>query len=302
MTHPTVPDRKTKRADELERDDWIKLDPADGEVSGPAVVRYVEKFNNGYDGPRVLAIVEGVGDLEPSFRRWGAAKPVRMLTAEEIENAKADDRRSRIALQLEQLAALVRQGRVPLPSGASGRSRSLDIDFHLGSVEEIEQAAAALDVQVANPFGKYLCVDWPGNGRHGEVAVSWSTYRKDPEPKPEPEPLPDPQPASIVEHYHSAGQAGGQGECASECACGTSFSGFDSLAEAVEQVELHIADATGVTYQREPDDPGVPGRRIAPHFEDARNPGVAVDATLRPGTTCEELSDDAAEPTCPGGC
>ncbi|WIM97803.1 hypothetical protein ACTOB_001357 [Actinoplanes oblitus] len=286
MTSSTVPDRKTKRAGELERGDWIDLDGTGGEACGPAVVRYTESFNNGYDGARVLIVVEGSGDLEPTPVRWGAAKPLRLLTAEEIEKAKADDRRSRIAVQLEQLAALVRQGRVPLPSGTSGRPRSLDIDFHLDSAEEVEQAAAALDVQVANPFGKYLCVDWPGNGRHGEVAASWSSYRKDPEPKPEP----------VAEHYHLSGQTGGPGECAAECACGLTFSGFDTLAEAVAQVDRHIADPTGAAYQREAEDAELVIGRIPPRFEDGRNPGVAVDEPFRSGTTCEELSDGPAEP------
>lgn len=43
-------------------------------------------------------------------------------------------------------------------------------------------------------------------------------------------------------HKHIGGSAGGPGECSAECACGTTFDGFDTHAEAVALLEQHIAD------------------------------------------------------------
>lgn len=48
--------------------------------------------------------------------------------------------------------------------------------------------------------------------------------------------------AAPVEHRHVSGSIGGPGENAAVCACGVGFSGFDSPAEAREQLDLHIED------------------------------------------------------------
>lgn len=48
-----------------------------------------------------------------------------------------------------------------------------------------------------------------------------------------------------VEHRHVAGSGGGPGECSATCACGATFDGFDSIAEAVAVLDAHIADPDG---------------------------------------------------------
>jgi hypothetical protein len=42
-------------------------------------------------------------------------------------------------------------------------------------------------------------------------------------------------------HYQVGGWSGGRGYCGIECACGTTYDGFDSLREAIEMLDLHIA-------------------------------------------------------------
>ncbi|MEO3929971.1 hypothetical protein ABGB07_39890 [Micromonosporaceae bacterium B7E4] len=51
-------------------------------------------------------------------------------------------------------------------------------------------------------------------------------------------------PVDEVEHYLVAGSGGVAGECSVECACGVTFAGFDTHAEARELLNRHIADAT----------------------------------------------------------
>lgn len=61
------------------------------------------------------------------------------------------------------------------------------------------------------------------------------------------------------EHYHTGGSAGAPGECSATCACGVTFDGFDTTAEAGALLDRHIADP-------EPDD--VKPEAIADHVED----------------------------------
>lgn len=47
----------------------------------------------------------------------------------------------------------------------------------------------------------------------------------------------------MSEHKHIGGSAGGPGECSAECACGTTFAGFDTHAEVTALLDQHISDA-----------------------------------------------------------
>ncbi|MEV6633924.1 hypothetical protein AB0M54_24550 [Actinoplanes sp. NPDC051470] len=44
------------------------------------------------------------------------------------------------------------------------------------------------------------------------------------------------------EHRHVGGSVGGKGDNDAECACGTTFSGFDTHAQAMRALDAHIAD------------------------------------------------------------
>lgn len=59
------------------------------------------------------------------------------------------------------------------------------------------------------------------------------------------------------EHRFVSGSIGGVGEFSAGCACGTTYSGFDSMDQATAELDRHIADPTGLTYSREADRPGL---------------------------------------------
>jgi hypothetical protein len=44
-------------------------------------------------------------------------------------------------------------------------------------------------------------------------------------------------------HYQTAGWSGPPGECGGECVCGTTYDGFDTMAEASALLDAHIAAA-----------------------------------------------------------
>ncbi|MBM0240247.1 hypothetical protein JNW88_29755 [Micromonospora sp. ATA32] len=46
-------------------------------------------------------------------------------------------------------------------------------------------------------------------------------------------------------HHHTAGWGGVPGECGVECACGLTYDGFDTIAEAAALLDNHIARETG---------------------------------------------------------
>jgi hypothetical protein len=74
---------------------------------------------------------------------------------------------------------------------------------------------------------------------------------------------PDSSPASTAAgHCQVSGWTGPPGKCGAQCACGTTFDGFDSIAEAVAQLERHIADAAS----------GQPEQRPEPAVVDLRHP------------------------------
>ncbi len=68
-------------------------------------------------------------------------------------------------------------------------------------------------------------------------------------------PLPA-HPLPIAKHYETGGWGGLPGECGVECACGTTFDGFDTIAEAAALLGRHIAAEQPTVAL-----PTVPGRR-----------------------------------------
>jgi hypothetical protein len=91
-------------------------------------------------------------------------------------------------------------------------------------------------------------------------------------------------PEPIAEHYETnAWKGDGPGSCGIECACGVTYDGFDTLAEATQQLRWHIADPAGQDYGRadtaEADDPTpVSGVRVPPHTGGLTEQGL-VDET-----------------------
>jgi hypothetical protein len=77
-------------------------------------------------------------------------------------------------------------------------------------------------------------------------------------------------------HYQSAGWGGEPGQCGVECACGTTFDNFDTIAEAAALLDGHINDV-----EAEPDGPTVPAGQaqrgtLLAHVVDGENIGIEV--------------------------
>lgn len=53
-----------------------------------------------------------------------------------------------------------------------------------------------------------------------------------------------------LEHKETSFWAGGPGGCGTECACGTTYDGFDTIAQAHKHLDRHIADATAEAARR----------------------------------------------------
>lgn len=66
-----------------------------------------------------------------------------------------------------------------------------------------------------------------------------------------------------VEHYHQSASTGGPGECSASCACGTTFDGFDTVSEAIEQLNQHIANPDAAEHRHVGGAAGGPGENEA---------------------------------------
>lgn len=79
----------------------------------------------------------------------------------------------------------------------------------------------------------------PGRAPVGQA----EQVEQQPEPTSGPvPPSPGDGPDVTPEHQHVEGSTGGPGECSAECACGVTFDGFDTHAEAIACLDQHIAD------------------------------------------------------------
>jgi hypothetical protein len=122
------------------------------------------------------------------------------------------------------------------------------------SIAELQDIGAALGIAPArsHPGGPHVKVIQPFRGGVSYEAIACDIAREDFEgpdvtpavgevPGPD-SPQAGPATAAEPEHYHSGGAAGGPGDNEAECACGVTYAGFDSQAEALEALQQHIAD------------------------------------------------------------
>jgi hypothetical protein len=67
------------------------------------------------------------------------------------------------------------------------------------------------------------------------------------------------EPEPVVVHQHTSGWVGGGGlgGAGVACACGVTFNGFDTVAEALRELDVHIATANGWTPAAESAAPGL---------------------------------------------
>jgi hypothetical protein len=196
--------------------------------NGSAAVYRVEQLLNYPDTEghtMVLLTLVPVGGGTPQVeRRWTEA-PIELATDDQVAEAIESTHRVRIAAGLRELAEQIEAQKMRFRSwyGVSVSSSLPD--------GEVSRLAELLGEELKSYGSEQKRLTWSlrqsdaGDG----VTVSFTG-------KPAPEPQPQP------EHYHAAGAGGEAGACAAVCACGVTFAGFDSIAEAVVELDKHIAD------------------------------------------------------------
>jgi hypothetical protein len=239
MTDPTV--RKTKRADELANDDWV-LDLASPTAASKVLTAYPYSDHD----ERVLVVYEDP-DGRPATLHLYATDLLPLATFAEISAVSEDKRRYAVADQLRSLALLIDGTVLPMSRRYASNPK---LEFHVDDLATVEYVADKLGVEIkVNSAGRHSAYYRPA-GPDSLVVGEWFVYvEKAAESEPEPV-------AAPAEHHQSGGwKSTAPGTCGAECACGVTFDGFDTLAEAVELVERHIADPEGRAYSRETEDP-----------------------------------------------
>ncbi|GIE35946.1 hypothetical protein Ait01nite_089910 [Actinoplanes italicus] len=182
---------KAKPVALLETGDWIDTGSLSQEFEGPAVVRYVETYEEpGYPVPYTL-VVFGDNLYGPASHRWPATTTARLLTEAEIEKVREGQRREQLARQFEQLAEFARRTDIPFPD-------SEQLHFTLDTRAEVEAVAKSLGLEATARWSDGLQVSWP-KGRQSYddgLYVLWHTSEKAPV-----EPVVEASPEAVaVEH------------------------------------------------------------------------------------------------------
>lgn len=251
MTDPTVPDRKTKRADELERNDWFRPDFTD--FASAARVRHAEPYPSDSWGNGVVLLYRAVGEQGAETHRLAADTQIVMLTEDEVEQAMDVDRRERIAAQLADVIRLVRNPDFPLPAVW----QPVAVDFKYADPAAVARCAAVMGVEQQKAPGQVYARRDGADDWSAGVDVCVLAFQPGPgEPKPGTtceelsDPDPDPTgmlhtggvvdggqlvdetpglvPAPIARHYDTSDGT------SMDCACGAVF-GVPAL------LQLHIA-------------------------------------------------------------
>lgn len=192
--------REIKRADELKPGDWLAAMQIDGDGDQP--VEFLNSFPySDADGDAVL-LVYRVQDGVPRSIPADAYVKYQLATEGEVAAHHDQMRRSRIAEQLRELAALIVSKRLPIP----GEYNHTSLTFHFGrDLDAVDRVAKELGIERTVSYGTGS-VRWPSSGRReGLLDVSWESYvpKDAPETKPKPAPVPSAapaeEPASVAE-------------------------------------------------------------------------------------------------------
>ena len=214
------------------------------DADGVHEVVHALSYRNGDGRPWMALTLRPLHVGQPWIARWQHGAAVHLATDEEIREYADMARRQAVADALHKLADDIVQKRLPLPS--------YTVFFSAGVLEsraDLDRWAAYIGGEVrggkpGDPIPA-VTVDRPVAGR-----LSLNMHAQcQPEPEPEacpcldqPEPVEAPPADPEPEHYHAAGAGNEPGACAAVCACGVTFAGFDSIAEAVVELDKHIAN------------------------------------------------------------
>lgn len=129
----------TKRADQLQPGDIIRIPPTDGTDGMTAEVRLVEPITWDTTWTTSHVVIVCVGGIVETVRTHYQYEFLDGAAAEQWRTEQAErDRRNRIAGRLEEIADAYRSGRLPLPVA------DLHITATMHTVDEVHAVAAAL--------------------------------------------------------------------------------------------------------------------------------------------------------------
>ncbi|QLQ37952.1 hypothetical protein [Micromonospora robiginosa] len=187
-----------------------------------------------------------LGPGKPWLMRHPEGTPVWAATSAEVREYEDQGRRRALAELLHKLADDIVEHQLPLPSyhftvSPGHFSTQADVErwaTYLGA--EVGTSRAAPDIAVTSasrPITDRLSLDIRVQGNADPVVEPAVGAELAAKVQAEADALP-----AEPEHYHAAGAGGEAGACAAVCACGVTFAGFDSIAEAVVELDKHIAN------------------------------------------------------------
>jgi hypothetical protein len=178
MTDPSV--RKTKRADELAKDDWV-LTLTSLTLASKVLTAY--PYNDGDD--RVMVVYEDP-DGRPATLHLSAASTLPLAAFAEISAVNEDKRRYAVADQLRSLALLIDDTVLPMPQRYASNPK---LEFHLDDLATVEYVADKLGVEIkVDSAGRHSAYYRPA-GKDSLVAAEWFVYvEKAAGPKPDADP------------------------------------------------------------------------------------------------------------------
>lgn len=181
--------RETKRADELKPGDWLRRGEALDEH--PAEVLATLPWESTEDGQMISVIFRGE-DSKPTAWNLSPVSVLSLATEAEVDAYRDDQRRLRVAEQLEDLARLIVSKRLPLP----GEYQPMHVTFNFGrDIEKVDKIAEVLGLERTVSYGTATVHMRPRARREGLLDIAWDAYapkEEASEPKEQPEPVADP--------------------------------------------------------------------------------------------------------------
>lgn len=219
-------------------------------------------YRSGKD-PMVVLTLAPVGGGEPHGVKWSAEYMVRLASEDQVAEAVDAALHRHIVAGLREVTSLIEKHQIRFKSWYG-----LDITATLPD-GEVSRLAELLDVELSDYGREMKQLTW--SVRDADVGGDGVTFAVHGKPAPEPQPEPEPVLLDVAagaelaakvqaefdalpaeaEHYHAAGSGGGPGACSAVCACGLTFAGFDTIAEAVKLLDQHIANPESVEVEQE---------------------------------------------------
>lgn len=239
---------------------------------------HVLPFVNGDREPMVAVTLEPLDGGEPFLARYRATALVQPAPTEAVEKAQGDTRRNVLLASLMELVDVIATNKLPVPESYTYPEFTMMLKSRADFVQwagvlgaPIRAGGTDKNIPLANSTmgtgrALHICVQGPTEPKADPEGWGYSRPAED-----DAEPV---EPPSEGDHWTPTGRTGNTGEhpivtpttapdatpathkmvagwasdaCSTsgtagvECACGTTFYGFDTLGEAVECLDRHIA-------------------------------------------------------------